>query len=238
MWTLVIQKIINGLQPIIKCHQGVATRKVHTNQHVKNHTQCPLNGSDKACLGRWVWTCYQGKQNLALQVITTYRPSIKNVRGVQTIYRQQQPYLYRTKDDRSLLYTIIEDLWTYISQWRELGDQIVLTIELNCNITSDNVTEIFANIGLTETITHQHRATDLVPTYQSWSHPIYSIYTSSTLKVSSGGYIKSGIITSYHHLLWLKIELNFAFSTKMDTLVPHTARMLNFQKPNTLKRFV
>ena len=96
---------------------------------------------------------------------------------------------------------MLEYLCTYISQWRELGDQVVLMIDLNDNITSDTVTELFANVGLTKAINSLHHATGLVPTYQRGSHPINGIYTSIALQVSAGGYLLFGIIPSYHCLL-------------------------------------
>ena len=74
-------------------------------------------------------------------------------------------------------------------------------VDLNENITSDTVEEIFANVGLTEAITHHHRATGMVPTYQIVSHPIDGIYTLITLQISYGIYPPFGIIPSDHHLL-------------------------------------
>ena len=76
---------------------------------------------------------------------------------------------------------MIEDIFTDITQWPKLGDQLVLTIDPNENITSDTLTEIFVNLGLTEAITHHHCDTGLVTTYQILSHPIDGIYTSINL---------------------------------------------------------
>ena len=70
-------------------------------------------------------------------------------------------------------------------------------IDLNENITSDTVTEIFANVGLTEAIAHRQCATGIVPKYQRGSHPIYVIYTSITLKVSAYGYLP---LELYHQI--------------------------------------
>ena len=58
-------------------------------------------GPDTSGLGRWVWKRYRGKHSLTLQVITTYRPCIKNSSGLQTTHRQHQLYLDRTKNYRS-----------------------------------------------------------------------------------------------------------------------------------------
>ena len=122
-----------------------------------------------------------------------------------------------------------------IAQLRDLGCQIFLMINLNEKITPGTVIEIFSNIGLTEVITHSHPDTGMVPTYQRLSHPIYVIHTSITLQVSSGIYLPFGIIPLYHRLLWLKVEFDSAFGDKMDALVTHTARRLNFQNPDTVK---
>ena len=83
-----------------------------------------------------------------------------------------------------------------------------------------------------------HHATGLVPTYQRGSYHIYGMYTSITLQVSGSGYLLFGIIPSDHHLLWLKIEFDSVFGVKMDTLVSHTARRVNFKKPDNIKRFI
>ena len=104
-------------------------------------------------------------------------------------------------------------------------------IGVNEKITADTVTEIFGNLCLTEVIDHCYSDTDLVTTYQIVSHHIDGIYTSITLQVSAGGYLRFGIISSDHRLLWLKIEFDSGFGATMDPLVPHTKRNLNFQKP-------
>ena len=61
---------------------------------------------------------------------------------------------------------MLEDIFTDIAQWRELGDYIVLMIDLNKKITPDTMKEIFANVGLTGAIYFRHSDTGLVTTYQ------------------------------------------------------------------------
>ena len=133
---------------------------------------------------------------------------------------------------------MLEDLCTYISQWRDLGDYIVLIVDLNEMITADTVTEIFANVGRAEAIFRRHCDTGLLPTYQRGSHPIDGIYTSINFQISSVVYLSFLIIPSYHCLLWLKSEFDSAFGAKMDTLVPHPACRLNCQKIDTVKCFI
>ena len=60
---------------------------------------------------------------------------------------------------------MIDDLFTDISEWLDMGDQITLTFDYNENITSDTMTELFENLGLTEAITHRLHATGLVMMY-------------------------------------------------------------------------
>ena len=68
-------------------------------------------------------------------------------------------------------------------------------IKPNEKITLDTVAEIFANIGLTEAITHHHRTIGLVQMYQRGSHTICGIYTLITIQVSAGGYLLFRIIS-------------------------------------------
>ena len=98
--------------------------------------------------------------------------------------------------------------------------------------------EIFVNVGLTEAITHCHIATGLMPTYQRGSQHIDSIYTLIILTVSSDSYLSFGIILSDHSLILIKVELDSAFGTKMETLVSHTVQRLNSQKTDTIKRSI
>ena len=92
-------------------------------------------GSNMSGLGRLVWTRYQVKHNLTLWVVTAYISCITNSRGVQTNYRQHQRYLDRTRYGRQPRQAMLEYLCIDISQWRKLGDKIVLMIDLNYNIT-------------------------------------------------------------------------------------------------------
>ena len=124
------------------------------------------------------------------------------------------------------------------AQWIELGDHIVFIIGLDEKIASDTMVDIFANVGLTEAITHFHSDIGLIPTYQRVSHPLDGIYTSSNLQVSAGGYPPFGIIPSDHHLLWLKIDFDSAFDATLDTLLPHTVQRINCQKSNNVKLFI
>ena len=98
--------------------------------------------------------------------------------------------------------------------------------------------DIFVNVGLAKSITYHRSATGLVLIYQRLSHPIDGIYTLITLHISAGGYLEFVIIPSDHYILWLKVEVGSVFSATLDTLVPHTARRINCQKPDTVKLFI
>ena len=103
--------------------------------------------------------------------------------------------------------------------------------ELNEKITSDTVTEIFGNVDLKKAINRHYSASGLVPMHQRGSHPIYGIYTLSTIQVSAGPYLPFVIIPSDNHLIWFKIKFDSAFGATLDTLVPNTALRINFQNP-------
>ena len=54
-------------------------------------------------------------------------------------------------------------------------------IELNENITSVIVTEVFSYVGLAEAIINRHCDTGMVPMRKRESHPIYGIYITQSL---------------------------------------------------------
>ena len=56
-------------------------------------------------------------------------------------------------------FAMLEDLGNAIMTYRAAGDQIVLMIDLNEDVTKDSVKQKFESIGLKECITEKHATT-------------------------------------------------------------------------------
>jgi len=72
------------------------------------------SGSDISGLGRWSWTRYSGKGEVALRVVSAYRP-VYNPTGPLSVYNRQRAHFYRLDDDRCPRLAISEDLVREIS---------------------------------------------------------------------------------------------------------------------------
>ena len=132
---------------------------------------------------------------------------------------------------------MLEDLCNAIITYRAAGDQIVLMIELNKDITKDSVKQKFESIGLQECITEKHTATGMAPTYQQGSRPIDGIYLSPSLDISTGGYFPFKEVPTDHRFLWVKIEFEQCFGCNMPPLASIDSRRLKTDDPQCVKRF-
>ena len=110
---------------------------------------------------------------------------------------------------------MVEDLCATITIYCDSGDQIILMIDLNENITSQNITDTFQQIGLREAITTKYGHTGTVPTYQRGQVPIDGIFLSPTLKISIGGYFPFHAFPTDHRFIWAKISFASCFGYRL-----------------------
>ena len=199
--------------------------------------RCIGNGKDPSGLGRWCWTRYRGRHDVTLRIITAYRPCHIHNPGEHTAHSQQQRYLHSINDMRSPRQAMMEDLAAAIQLFREAGDQIVLMIDLNEDVTKQQVKDTFENMGLKEAITDKHTHSGYVPTYQRGSNPIDGIYVSPTLQISTGGYFPFGAFPSDHRFLWVKIDFTSCFGYNMSPLISPAARRHKDDNPDCVRKF-
>ena len=196
------------------------------------------SGQDTTGLGRWCWTRYRGRHDVTIRVITCYRPCSGNNQGENTVHSQQKHYFDSINNNRTPRQALLDDLCAAISLYKESGDQIVLMMDANEDVTSNHIKNTFQAIGPKEAITDRHSDTPNIPTYQRGSTPIDGIFLSSTLQLKTGGYLPFGAFPTDHRFIWTKIKFSNAFGYKMPPLVPPDARRLKTIDPDCVKRFL
>jgi len=89
-----------------------------------------------------------------------------------------------------------------------MGDQILLLMDFNDDVTATWVKWWAANLGMVEAITYLSPEM-APPTYQRGSHPIDGIFAApQLLKKAAGGYLSFGdTIPSNHRAIWLDLHL-------------------------------
>jgi len=162
------------------------------------------SGSDLSGLGRWSWTRLQGRRGIFLRVISAYRP-VFNPSGSLSVYNQHRRFFYNNNDDRCPRQAFLEDLSAEIQTWLDLGDQLMIALDLNEDIRSSTIQSLFASLGLTELLTHRH-GRNAPPTYNRGTAPIDAIFVTATLLECRCGYFAFGAaVPSDHRALWVDI---------------------------------
>jgi hypothetical protein len=195
------------------------------------------SGQDPSGLGRWTWTRYRGKHNVSLRVICAYRPCQPSSAGPNTAYNQQQRYFNRIEDSRCPREALLEDLGRSINQWRQDGDQIILTGDFNEDVTSPRIQrwcqdhQLTNSIGSICDINHQ-------PTFHKGTTSIDGIFISQTISPLQGGYLPFGSFPSDHRCLWLDISTDNAFGYNPPSSKKFEARRLKSNNPTVRNKWL
>ena len=211
---------------------GVAIFSINTAAH-----RVIQSGQDPSGLGRWVWTRYRGRHGIVLRVISAYRP-VLNPSAPLAVYNQHRRRLMENDDDRCPRTALIEDLCKELQQWIAEGDQIVLGMDVNANITQATVTQPFTTLGLQEVITGRH-GTNAPSTHNRGTSPIDAIFASGTLTNIKCGYLTFGAgIPSDHRSLWVDLPYALAFGHDLPPCIIPAARRLKCTDPRTVTRYL
>ena len=197
-------------------------------------------GEDSTGLGRWTWMRYQGRGDCHLRgLIGAYRPNPKGA-GDQTVHAQHQKYLLQQKDPRDPLVAFDQDLDKAIKQWSDLGDHIVVALDANDDLRNGTVKRGMARRGLREVLLSKHRDKPTVATFHrnTDGKPIDGIFATRGIKIQAGGYYAfDAEVKSPHRALWVDIDFESAFGTKLSPSNKAEARRLQTKDPRVVKRY-
>jgi hypothetical protein len=214
---------------------GVAVTSVGTCMH-RNLT----TGEDPSGLARWAWHRYQGKDGIALRVVSAYRPNGPGTGGGYIVFAQHICHLSDNNNFRDPRSTFIEDLETQLQSWIEQGDQIVVGIDANDDLRNGPVNEMFERIGMHDSICAKYTNWDTAATCDSSqpSRPIDGIYTTIGLDILQGGYcpFHAGP-SSQHCALWIDIPFSQAFGFIPPAEAPPTPTPKRKRSTRTQRRY-
>lgn len=133
---------------------------------------------------------------------------------------------------------MMEELCLQITKWMEEGDQIILMLDANDDVSNSYTMAHLDAIGLRECILERHyekSGTD--PTHKKGSHPIDGIWVSDSLQIEAGGYLAFGESPSDHRGLWIRVLESVAFGYNMKKVQPPQARRLTLDNPRVVKKW-
>jgi hypothetical protein len=116
--------------PAISPYQvgGTATMAINDCVHRVVSMEC-----DQAGMGRWSSIQLRGKNNTSIRLIAAYR-CVKNINGPLSVWNQQRFILDSINRDEDPIHAFDHDLINSIKTWIELGDQIILGIDVNDDV--------------------------------------------------------------------------------------------------------
>jgi Reverse transcriptase (RNA-dependent DNA polymerase) len=189
-------------------------------------------GEDPTGLGRWSWQRYRGKDNVALRVVTAYRPS-NSREGPLTVWNQHRAFFDNQNRDGDPREFFTTDLLDAIKEWTSLGDQLVIMVDANEHVEKSDFGRKMKEAGLIDIVTSRHPKGPA--TYLGGSDPIDGIFVTATLQNCRCGYVN---VESDHFGMWIDIPYRIAWGQDDFTIVKPQARRLKSDDPRTADLYI
>ena len=200
------------------------------------------HGKDPSGLGRWTWALLTGKRGIRTRIINGYRPVRDFSNRPGTVFSQQEKFFHEQGLPRDPRKAFLDDLQTAIGVWTNEGDQIILGLDLNEFIHSNEITTWVGNTGLIPTLAKQHPRLPLVDTCDK-SHsqrPIDGIWTSPGIAILQCGMTGFGELVmgpSDHRLLWMDVDPDSIFGYSTSPIPPRPKELFSIQDPLAVRHY-
>ena len=228
---------------------GLRSRSQWGGTAVLSHGKCAQHtlgaGCDPTGLARWCWVRYQGKNNVALRVVSLYCPNPPSHQPKQlSVYQQHLKHFNNENDDREPRQAFIEDFETELIKWLETGDQIVVGGDWNHDIFSEPaarpIEDMFKSHNMHNMVFCLHDPNDFPSSSgktTTQKRTVDGIWGTSGLVPIRAGYIKVGEFGGDHHPIWFDVTFRDALGHVPSKIArPHTNR-LNMSNKKAVKRF-
>ena len=113
-------------------------------------------GEDPSGLGRWNWSYLRGVGGRNVRLISVYVPTVSESTGNDRVEAQHERYFNIQKRDGTVLAIYWEDLAKDLSKWYESGDQILLSGDVNVEVTDPSITAFFAQFDMRNVLIDLH----------------------------------------------------------------------------------
>ena len=162
--------------------------------------------------------------------------------GPFTVYSQhRRRFNESNKKDWEPRQQMLKDLTKSIKKWKNKGEQIVLLMDCNEDVRSDNIKKFLAQVEMREAILHKHGSQHAPGTHIDGTKPIDGIFTTRSISVQSCGYCSfdEGVIgkRTDHRCLWVDLRIPNVFGEKMPPLMKFSGRRVKTSDPRIVQRF-
>ena len=141
------------------------------------------------------------------QVVSVHQPC-ENKLGPQSVWSQHQKCLDERQDERDPRTAFREDFIEELTDWINMGDQMLVGGDLNKSVFSQKVQDIFAPFNMTNTIFSKHEANDAPKSYfrTSNGHVMDGMWCTPGLTAVKCGYLEPRDIPGDHSAFWVDLS--------------------------------
>ena len=206
--------------------------------------RCSSSQCDPTGLGRWVSTHCKGRHNTDIRIITGYRPNRDHIGATEAVYSQHERYfkICNPSQPREPRIAFFEDLDKEIQKWLELGNQIILALDANCDVRSAEVTRWIQKWGLTDC--HASIHPDLPPVETCYRNqkltPIDGIWVSASVNCKMAGYLDYGEFhsgKSDHRAIWVDIDWSSSLGYETPPSNYSPPERINTKDPRVIAKY-
>ena len=199
-------------------------------------------GADPTGLGRWSWIMYEGKNNYFTRVISAYVPCKSQDDRRQTVYNQHRRYFWSKGIQSCPRQLMHQQLVCQIQTWQKKGDNIVLMIDANENLSNMGPlqTMLLHECQLIDPIRNRfHNKNHPLPaTSLTGSAPIDSIFVSPSLQnITRGGWLKIEDSIGDHRTIFVDIPIKTLLGENPFHIHRNTARRLVCEQPKVVEKY-
>ena len=123
-------------------------------------------GSDPTKLGRWTWVRIEGKAGESTVFVSAYRPC-ESTNDTDTVWNQHVRYYQEVREieEPDVHALFLEDLCKILSDFRDFGHYIVLSMDANDDVRDGVVSVALDEIGIGEAVIKNHKGESVPATY-------------------------------------------------------------------------
>jgi hypothetical protein len=121
-----------------------------------------------------------------------------------------------------------------MTQWKLLGDHLVLGMDANEDVRQGEVHDMLSSIGLREVILELHNDQSPPATYNrnQSREPINGIWATRGITITRGGYLAFGEgCPSDHRVLWFDASYSVALGQRPPAMAPLQHKRLKAKDP-------
>jgi len=157
--------------------------------------------------------------------------------GPLSTYQQHVRYLAEKDCTDTPKNRFLTDLKMAIKQWQTDGDIVMVLADMNEDVRSPLIKNMFREVGMAEVITSQHQRPP--ETHNRGSHPIDGIFIPlSLLDKCQTGYLGFGeALPSDHRALWIDVDAQSICPLEPEAIERPVAQWLQCRDPRIIEKY-